>query len=219
MLDVLIARFAQPVLYVMIAASAVIFYLCGIVAALSGWWLLLALGMLLISPVMMALLRVGFEGPVDRPFVDPHDMSWAFVAGDGVLLPLALMFAAHGWLKVDLTAHELLLATLIYPVVGIGVAVGFRSFDGARYRSVGWASALVSPTKLWHDFVVVPVVVSLMMWLLVPQLLTGPTGDTYLTVIVLVSFIGLVAVDGVNPPDPRRQHTRWDPRRFEPSDA
>ena len=93
MLDVLIAKFAQPMLYLVAVVAALTFYLDGMVIVATGAAHWLPLGMLVLSPLMMLLLRIGFEGSFDWSFFDPRVMSWSFVVGDVLLLPLALWFA------------------------------------------------------------------------------------------------------------------------------
>lgn len=215
MVDTLIEWCAQRTMYVVFAAAAVMFYINGIVAVESGWWGLLFPGMLVISPVMMALLRIGFEGPLDRSFFNPRVMSWAFVVGDFMILPLALWFAGRGRHDVSVSAMSSLISMLICAGIGVFAMLVFRKVDGNRYRSAGWASSLSSPTKVWHDCVVMPVVVALLLWMLIPQFIWGGSGDTVLSIVFLAIFGFLVGADAWEAPDPRLQHPKWDTVRFE----
>ncbi len=211
-------------MYLLFYVAAVSLFLAGVAATEHGLWALLQPGMLVVSPVMMVLLRRIFEGAVQRSFFEPKTMSWSFVVGDFIVLPSVFWFAGRGWQGITLTDGENGMMKVVAIVVGILAIVGFRSLDGARYRAVGWESALKSPTKVWHDFVVMPVVVALLFWLLVPQVvlqltdgdrIDGP-GNMAIALLLLAGFVVLVAMDGMNQPDPTRQHYRWDPKRFKP---
>ena len=65
----------------------------------------------------------------------------------------------------------------------------------------------------------------LFFWLLLPQIIlrlndtgrAGGTGDFVIACLFLAVFLVLVAKDGLNPPDPRKQHPKWDTKRFKPS--
>ncbi|MGB3946279.1 MAG: hypothetical protein WBK76_05615 [Candidatus Saccharimonadales bacterium] len=219
MSDLLIARFAQPLLYLTASLAAVMFYINGMLLTEAGQIYWLPIGMLLISPLMMALLRIAFEGPLTRSFFDPRTMSWSFVVGDLLLLPAALWFAGLGWRQLDLSAQTKLVSAGTYVAAGIIVMVMFRKLDGDRYREAGCSLSLKSPTKVWHDCVVMPVVVALGMWLLAPQLLMERSWYTVVAVVLLGGFFLLNLIDALNQPDPRRQHPLWDTTRFEPIDS
>lgn len=203
-------------MYVGFALCGVACYLSGVAMVATGWWGLLFPGMLVLSPMMMSALRYGFEGPLDLDFIDPRIMSWAFVVGDGVVLPFMLWFAGRGWQAVEISDAEVLWSTLLCAVAGLVAMVVFRRVDGDRYRKADWASSLKSPTKVWHDCVVMPVVVALTLWLLVPQFIVNGTADTVFAVVCLLVFAALVGVDIVDEPDPRKQHYRWDATSFTP---
>ena len=221
----LIAKNAQRYMYPLFYMTAVTTFFAAILVVEAGLWGFLFPGMLLLSPVMMAALRRLFEGPLTREFFTPRVMSWCFVVGDTVLLPSALWFAGRAWQDVVMTESEQFRTMLVALLVGILSIFGFRHLDGARYRSVGWSSALKSPTKVWHDCVVMPVTVAVFFWLLLPQIIlrlndtgrAGGTGDFVIACLFLAVFLVLVAKDGLNPPDPRKQHPKWDTKRFKPS--
>ena len=61
------------------------------------------------------------------------------------------------------------------------------------------------------------VVVTLFVWLLVPQVLGAWSGDAAMAIAMLVVFGALIAIDGLNPPDPTKQHPKWDVGRFRPA--
>lgn len=104
---------------------------------------------------------------------------------------------------------------LVAALIGVVAAIGFRKIDGKRYINAGVPEALLSPTKLWHDWVVMPVVTAWLIWLVVPQLFMGSSGFPMVTVMFLALFGGLLVIDAALKPDPVYQHPRWDPVRFE----
>ena len=130
-----------------------------------------------------------------------------------------LWFAGLGWQRVDLSGRTMLQAAACYIIAGLVVMIMFRKFDGDRYRAHNWASSLKSPTKVWHDCVVMPVVVALGMWLMAPQLFIEWSWYTSLAACCFGLFFVLNAVDAVSQPDPRRQHPLWDSKQFAPRSA
>ena len=101
-------------------------------------------------------------------------------------------------------------------VVAVLGSIVFRAFDGQRYRRIGHEAALLSPTKVWHDFVVTPLIAGVLLWSAVPQLVHNRSYDTYIGLMALVVYAATVLRDGIWPVDPVRQHPRWDPANFHP---
>ena len=201
----------------MIVAVVPATFILGVQAVKHGWWQVLPVGMLLISPVAMAVLRYSYEDPFSlNGFLKPSVMSRAFVVGDILLLPAALGFAGRGWQVVpgDGWGYSLWFALVAF-AAGISSAVVFRRFDGPRYMDAGVPTALLSPTKMWHDLVVMPVVIALFVWLLAPQLFGAWSSDAFMALTFLVGFGVLVVADALNPPDPAGQHPAWDAKYFQ----
>lgn len=188
----------------------------GMHAVTSGYGSTLAIGMVVISPVVMSVLRYCYEFPFDLAgFFKPSIMSWGFVVGDTLVLPLAVWFAVRGYENVPASSwgHSLWFAATSI-VAGLVVIVGFRKVDGGRYVQAGVPMALYSPTKVWHDIVVMAVVVTLFVWLLVPQVVGAWSDEMAVAIAMLAAFGALIVIDGLNPPDPTKQHPAWDTRRF-----
>lgn len=217
-------RLAQPAMYACWVLALVMFFVVGMYVAGTMNPAFMAVGMFIISPVMMTALRESFEGPVRPSFFNPKVMSFGFVFGDFVILPIGFWFAARGWQSLTLTSAEFTTATALSAGTGVATMIGFMMFDGARYRKAGWGASLLSPTKSWHDMVVMPVVSALTVWLMVPQIVAvvsfngrhgSPESLLYATLSFGV-FMALCGQDMRTPPDPRHQHYRWNPKKFRP---
>ena len=206
----------QYLLYFIVACMVPIGMVGGMNAAASGRGWFLAFGMVVVSPVAMSVLRYCYEFPFDLSgFFKPSVMSWGFVVGDTVVLPLALWFATrgHGNIPSASWGYDIRFAAASI-VTGLAVVAGFRKIDGERYVQAGVPTALYSPTKVWHDIVVMSVVVTLFVWLLVPQIMGTWSDETAVAITMLTAFGALIVVDGLRPPDPAKQHPNWDTRRF-----
>lgn len=208
---------AQNKLYESAASALVVTYILAVTATWSGRSELLLFGMVLLSPVAMLVLRVFAEDWFDRSFFNPRVMSLSFVFGDLVLLPICLFMAGSGWNELpDSGWHRTWWFASGCWSVGLLAACAFRTVDGSRYVTAGVESALISPTKVWHDWVVIPVVTAALLWLLVPQAFIGGSTFTRPAVVFLVMFFIAVAIDNfIIKPDPARQHPEWDGDRFQ----
>jgi hypothetical protein len=203
-------------MYVANGLAALLLFVAGIVAVRNGHEELLFPGMIVLSPVAMLLLRWWYEDGLDRSFFNPLVMSWGFILGDTVILPVVLLFGGLGW--QDLPNGWRQSASLWFAaacaLIGLAVAVVFRLVDGRRYVDAGVPTALLSPTKVWHDWVVMPVTVAGLCWLLIPQVYFG--GSTFTRpAFVFMGLFGLtLLLDAITKPDPAAQHPQWDSVRF-----
>lgn len=205
--------------FYMIGLSA---FLGGIEAVETGAWPLLSPSMVVVSLGITALLRFVLERSLDRSFLDPRVMSSGFVLGGGFVLPMALWFAARGRSDVIMSDGEEARMQAMSVIVGLIAMFMFRRYDGIRYVQADWQDALWSPSKVWIDFVVVPVSSAMFAWLMIPQIVlriaepvrAGTGSDTTIATLLIFVFIGCAAYDAVNPPDPTKQHVLWDWRTF-----
>lgn len=94
---------SQSNMYAAIVFAVIAAYLAGLLVVLQGNGGLLLIGMVLLSPVAMAVLRWWWEDRFDRSFFNPHVMSFGFVLGDTVVLPIALTTAQFGWAELPAT--------------------------------------------------------------------------------------------------------------------
>ena len=207
---------AQNRLYGSVAIALVLTYLLAITVVWNGRASLLLPGMVLLSPVAMLLLRIYPENWFDRSFFNPHVMSLSFIMGDTVLLPISLTMAGSGWTELPETwwHNTWWFATGCW---GVGLLAGcaFRLMDGSRYVQAGVESALASPTKVWHDWVVIPVVTAVFLWTLLPQAIIGGSMFIRPAMVFLGMFLIAVAIDNfIIKPDPALQHPEWDEERF-----
>ncbi len=194
--------------------GVVVFFLLGLVLVATGddWWMLIIPCAWLFSPGVMALLRLCYEKPFGSSwdFMNPNVMSWSFVLGDFLCLPFAAYFAGFG-LKESLpkvAGSPIFIAICL--MVGYAVAAIFVMLDGRRYIKADVPSARFSPSKVWHDWAVVPGWTSLLVWLIYPQL-----GSVSPWVLFNLTLFGIfVVLDLLMPVDPRKQHPEWNPAKF-----
>lgn len=207
----------QLFMYVVVAGMSLLTYVYGVIAVMLGWWWLMLPAALLLSPGVMALLRAIFERPFGMAgFTNPKVMSYAFVVGDFALLPLALGFATFGWssLPTDGWHYNMQFFWIAY-ACGVLGAVVFAVIDGKRYTLGGVPTARQSPTKVWHDWMVMPSLIALFVWLLAPQLATLWADAAVVSLVCLASFVAIVTYDATMPPVPALQHPEWDSQEFE----
>lgn len=193
-------------------------YFAFMAMVVNGWWWLAPVAMIVASPVTMAVLRVMYEQPfkLTRDFINPFVMSWAFVVGDFLLLPLVLLLAVRGWGGYHAHLAGSVTFLIVSLVLGYIAAAGFTLVDGQRYVEAGVPTARFSPTKVWHDWAVVPGVVAALVWTLLPQIKEDSPIETFLAMFILLGFMVLIIVDEDHPVDPRRQHPAWNVDSFEP---
>lgn len=171
------------------------------------------------SPVMMLVWRlVELKGNVKRALgmFDPGRQSWAFMFGDTFLLSYALLVLTRGWQSMPAESWFHSVEWAIWALwTGFGLSLVFVWFDRKRYIGAGVESALYSPTKLWHDYAVFPVLLGLLLFTGVPQLLGVWTLHTAVAVVAVLLFVGLCAADAVRDKrgtlKPEDQHFAWDP--------
>ena len=208
----------QALMYVMFGVAALLAYAVGvalIVSPRSATWLLLTLP-IVVSPGAMALLRLKVERvPLDTA-ASPRTQSWAFMFGDSIFLPTALFAIGMGHHHVPAGFFTGWLWTLLALVIGAGAGLGFHVMDSGGYRSTGAADALVAPTKIWHDFVVYPVLFGLLLMGGVPMLL--PNAWSPWTIVALTGILGWLVLglvcDQKRSLNPLDMHPRWDARGF-----
>lgn len=196
-------------------------YVIGIVLIMQDRPLLMWLSVVIFSPVMMLVWRM-FELKWNikqalRIF-NPSRQSWAFIFGDTFMLSSALLSLTRGWSKVPSVSwfHSKEWA-LVAVWVGFLLSLAFIVVDSPRYKKAGVSYAHYSPTKMWHDYAVFPVVLSLILFAGVPQLRYWST-DTGVAVCAILLFVGLCVADAVRDQrgvlNPADQHFNWDPLEF-----
>jgi len=176
----------------------------------------------LVSPLLISLvgtyvIRRWIEEVPTQGMFRLRTQSKAFVIGDGFVLPLASFFVTIGWSHGNFvgTAYGESWVRWLCIVAGFVVAIGFRVFDYPRYQvTMNTRLAFNSPTKLWHDFVVYPVLVGVMLWAGVSQLIEARSVWTWLTVVSIAAWVLLGFVDMKYPPNPEDQHPAWNSKEF-----
>lgn len=139
-------------------------------------------------------------------------LPWSLAIGDPLLIPLAAVVAASAY-----RAHpEPFRAVWTWSWWLIGLAVGtlfYFVLDGPAYAAVGRSAALLSPTKMMHDFVVMPALWGGMFCACL-LLLRRATWHRYVLVACFVGWATLVVVDGQRGLDLTQLHPLWDEVHF-----
>ena len=170
---------------------------------------------LLASPILLFVLRVFLEDWQPKGLFDPATQSWAFLFGDALWLPMAFAAAAYGQRSVpqDSTFRSgWWLAVSV--VAGVAAGVVFHKMDQAVYVTAGYGQALLSPTKLAHDFVAYPLLFGGLQFLGVPVLVHHFwwTGMVALAGVLLWGAMGVH--DMVKPLNPAHLHPKWSTQDF-----
>jgi hypothetical protein len=195
-------------------------------------------------------MAVVIEGRSLSQVADLNLLPWSLAIGDTFIIPLAAGIAAHfykyhaldkpwplrgprrlsesHWLRRFLRSIEPSWATwmILWFCVGllVGVLFYFR-IDGPAYELAGRTRALLSPSKLMHDFVVLPALWGAMFCACLPILrhrngcgcLLAPRNKNWHRWALVACFIGwavLVANDGQRGLDLTQLHPLWDAVNF-----
>ena len=167
------------------------------------------------SPCAMYAFRESYEKVgKELPVFDLKHGSWAFLIGDTIVIPMAVVFALIGWNVQDLSAWgESYLWGIAAIAAGILAGTIFHLLDGIGYRSQGAGAALSSPTKLVHDFVAYPVLFGGLVYGGVPLLFHWNIWSALCLACVVV-WLGLAACDAIRGLDPKKLHPNWDKVMF-----
>jgi hypothetical protein len=208
----------QEEMYVAVGIAAFGSYAAATQLVRGGDWWLLPAFMFVLSPGGMIALRHFYEEGRMPVLLTQNRISKAFL-GDALVLPWVFWFGGRGWdtMAPSLLFDSWLIWAVPMAVIGLVGAVKFNQQDRLRYINADRESSLKSPTKVWHDWVITPVFIGMLSWLLMPQL-TDFSIDTLLSVVGLVIFGILAGWDFVYPPDPAAQHVLWSEDHFEPVD-
>lgn len=172
-------------------------------------WCFVALPIVL-SPFMMLVLRVTAEHGKPNGLLNPKIQSWAFLFGDSIALPVAFG-AAASWGHDASGLWSQGIGIFVSLVTAAVISGGFRHFDAQRYRASGNADRLLSPTKWWHDFVVYPILVTILVYLGIPVLVHHfGSVHCWLMLAGIAAWLAFGVIDiTIIKPDPARQHPRW----------
>ncbi len=219
LIDRYLGRICQALMYLFAIGSGFVAYLWGVGAIMSGLSVTMGIGLFVLSPVMMALVRLCVErNRKVAAMFDLETQAWGFVIGDTLVLTLVAIALTRGWQSVGPTSpYQGWDWFWVAYAGGLVVSAGFRyMLDRPRYEKFDAMRQFYSPTKLWHDFAVFPAVVGLMIWAWVPQLDVW-NFHTSIALIMLVLFMALNGRDAYRKVDPKGQHPAWNPREFEPA--
>lgn len=211
----------QNVLYGLLTLSEVVFFVALVGLIRQGQILWSMIAAIVISPGLLSVM-VMFEGRSLAQAANLATLPWSLAIGDLIIIPVAAAVAAHG--------HETWSSYLAYPtrsprvswtvwtvtwwVVGLAIgALFYFVIDGPNYAAVGRSSALLSPTKLAHDFVVMPALWG-GMWCAGLPLLGRKSCHRLVLVACFVLWATLVVIDGQRGLDLSQLHPLWDAVHF-----
>lgn len=203
----------QKDMYLVMMVAALLAFFGGVRAAQVGHWWLLPVWMLLLSPIVTYILRRWWED--DWPPIFNHRASKIFMYGDTAVLPVVFGFAGYGWQKVPastwMRGHWFAIISLMIGIIGAYI---FHLVDRQRYIKSGNEAMLYCPTKVWHDMAVFPLTIALLVWLLLPQLITAWSVATVAALTFLSQFILLIVLEFMTPPDLEYQYVKWNKEGF-----
>lgn len=196
-------------LYRIICLGAVAGFTClGVLLGRDGRWELMLLP-IVVSPLSMWLLRQRMESGLPEGIFSPKTQSWAFLFGDSIFIPLAFLGGALSWRRIaamDGFHHQkwwLWLSIAIGALAGVAFRYVLNAPD---YRAAGLDSLLDSPTSIWHDFVVYPVLVGLFVCICLPAVAYDTTNWGWLALVGLLGWGAMGAHDATHPLDLRNLH-------------
>lgn len=161
----------------------------------------------LVSFFMFTFLAVTQEKRLESVF-DPRTQSWAFLADAFLIVTFGI--AAAGWPASGLRDgwYTQWWYYTLAVVIGVGVTYVYTRMDHKRYMQ-DHPTALNSPTKIWHDYVTVPVFVTvgIVVWL---PLMGVASWHRWVILGCIVAWVAAAVLDvTIHKPDVRKQHVAW----------
>ena len=213
----------QYVLYGLLAVFEVVLFalLVGLIRQGQRWSASVAAAT--ISPGLLSVM-VLLEGRSLAEVADLATLPWSLAIGDLIIIPAAAWVAAHGyrtWNPLPARPVHFLPVSWVGWIIlwwAVGLVVGalfYFVLDGPNYEAAGMLLALLSPTKITHDFVVMPALWG-GMWCAGLPLLGRKTFHRWVLVACFVGWATLVMVDGQRGLDLTQLHPLWDAAGFRP---
>lgn len=170
---------------------------------------------IIISPLMMLIVRIGWENGKPDGLLDPRTQSWAFLFGDTIMLPIALGAAAYSWRSLPAEGwHRSTWWFWLSVAVGVVFALVFHFvLNAPNYVKAGNGDMMGSPTSIWHDVVVYLSLATLLVFLGAPAVVMNFTGTGWIVVAGVVGWLAFGAADATIHPleqtdlHPRKQDT------------
>lgn len=200
----------------LIVCAAIIMIMM-ILSVLSGMRVMAVVTVLFASPIPLLYLATRFERRQLNELLDLAHLPWSLVSDAFLLTAVAALAAA----SVKRMSCEQWNATasvrwLVYSMI-IGVAAGFlfHYVDGLNYIEQGAGAMLNSPTKLAHDFLTIPVLLSSFVYF-APGVFRVKTWRRWAILACLLGWLALVVIDTQRGLDLSYLHVEWDTARFAP---
>lgn len=212
------SRYAQRVYYFICFFVAIVAYV--FVITLTQRTQGVAVGVFIFGFWAIFVLLAGIEGGAVRckNVLDPRKQSWAFLCDP----LLALAFGVAAWAYQSPQRHSQLewidawWWLGVSAIVGLGATYVFTLADRPRYYDAYHGAALVSPTKVWHDWPTYWVMFSSAITVIIPLLWVW-TWHTWFVLACVLTWALAGVRDIVWPPDVRVQHIAWDTVCFAPA--
>ncbi len=204
----------QYLMYVIFAVVIVVLFLIGLRLVVEMPWLVWAFP-LAVSFGGMTLLRWSLEDNQPHGMFNGQTQSWAYMIGDGLFLPIAFVAVSIGWRQLQPDRFDSVHAASICLLIGLVLGLGFHMMDGTYYQMNGGEFALSGPSKIYHDFVVYPVLAGVLLWGGVPLLMDATWNKWTIVAVLALAGWGLMgALDAKRGLVPADLHPDWDQRQF-----
>lgn len=214
------------------ASQIIMRQLCVVVAFVCSWMAIQSIvtgqpfGVLFVVEVMAivgpCLLAKACDGKRHFGFelLDIRHQSWAYVFGDAFLLPASLMATTVIWQDQSQQMPHWVRSQwwfVAMATVTIVLSVALNVADTVRYRKYDATRALDNPGKVYHNWVVVPVLIGTLLITAVPVLFVEWSVWTAVVLSGVILWIVLVVVDDkLRFVNPHWQYRLWDAQRFAP---
>ncbi len=146
-------------LWPVMAVAAVVLFVLLVAETTNGHWMWAIALVWLTSPVIFTIMA-WYEGrPRLRDVFSSFLQSWAFLYGDLLVLPAAFALAAHAYGTTDAAQLTIpLWWEILGGAIGLAFGLGFHFLmEVPAYTENDYEDRLNSPSKIWHDLAVYPV--------------------------------------------------------------
>ncbi len=171
----------------------------------------------ILVPVACMLLGTILERRTPWPLLDPRSQSWAFLVYDLMLSPVAAWCCARAWRHSSLIPEYAKSSWWVVACYLLGFAGGlaFHLHDVAAYHAIGDSATLLlaSPTKIFHDFLVFPVLLGGMLYAAVPLLWSQENRPVAFMAMAFAIIWAILSV--LSPVKVSALHEPWNPGLFQ----
>lgn len=143
------------------------------------------------------------------------EQSWSLMVGPLIMIPMFTM-TARIWAERSDTipswAHQ-----WWWTLAGLGVLFAFGALQrvvcNGRYRMLGYASVLKSPSRWWFDHWQVPICAAVVVTRVIPTWFAAD-GLALWTIVLCLYWVGFAVIDHFRDLHPQDQYVEWDEQNF-----